>query len=164
MLYQELPMHQVFSGTNFLNIVFILERKQASWGWGVEGRDRGRERIPNRLHAQCRAGRGAPSHNLEIMTWAKIKSQMLNWLSHPGAPWIWHSEHKMRVHFFSWAIAHVKFSPWLYENLIFIHGKKHTSLGFDPNSICWDEYWQTNKPTCFRVARKGNTVLHSQKS
>ena len=24
--------------------------------------------------------------NREIMTWAKIKSQMLNWQSHPGAP------------------------------------------------------------------------------
>ena len=24
--------------------------------------------------------------NREIMTWAEIKSQMLNWLSHPGAP------------------------------------------------------------------------------
>ena len=29
---------------------------------------------------------GAQSHNLEIMTWAKIKSQTLNQLSHPGTP------------------------------------------------------------------------------
>ena len=26
------------------------------------------------------------SHNPKIMIWPKIKSQMLNWLSHPGAP------------------------------------------------------------------------------
>ena len=25
-------------------------------------------------------------HNSEIVTWAEIKSQILNWLSHPGAP------------------------------------------------------------------------------
>ena len=30
--------------------------------------------------------RGVPSHNLKIMTWAKTKSQLLNQLSHPGAP------------------------------------------------------------------------------
>ena len=27
---------------------------------------------------------GAPSHNPKIVTWSKIKSWMLNWLSHPG--------------------------------------------------------------------------------
>ena len=30
--------------------------------------------------------RGLNSWNWEIMTWAKIKSQMLTWLSHPGVP------------------------------------------------------------------------------
>ena len=44
-----------------------------------------RERIPSRLHAQHRAQHGTQSHNSKLMTWAKIKNQMLNWLSHPGA-------------------------------------------------------------------------------
>ena len=42
------------------------------------GEGRGRERISSRLHTQLRAWRGAQSPNLEIMTWAKIKSWMLN--------------------------------------------------------------------------------------
>ena len=29
---------------------------------------------------------GPRSHDPEIMTWAEIKSRMLNWVSHPGAP------------------------------------------------------------------------------
>ena len=29
------------------------------------------------------------SQNHEIVTWAKTKSQMLNWLNHPGAPRFW---------------------------------------------------------------------------
>ena len=29
---------------------------------------------------------GVWSHNLKIMTWAKIRSLMLNWLIHPGMP------------------------------------------------------------------------------
>ena len=32
---------------------------------------------------------GAPSHDPEIMTWAQIKSWILNHLSHPGAPGIY---------------------------------------------------------------------------
>ena len=35
---------------------------------------------------ECRAWRRALSHNCEITTWAKTKSQVLNWLSHSGAP------------------------------------------------------------------------------
>ena len=53
------------------------------WEWGRERESRGRaerevRENPNRHRAQ--------SHECEIMTWAKIKSLMLNWLSHPGAP------------------------------------------------------------------------------
>ena len=43
-------------------------------------------RISSRLHTQGRARHRAQSHNLEIMTWAEIKSQTFNQLSHPGAP------------------------------------------------------------------------------
>ena len=49
------------------------ERDSTPEGGGEE--QRGRERIPS-----PDAGLG------EIMTWAQIKSWMLNWLSHPGAP------------------------------------------------------------------------------
>ena len=52
-------------------------------GEGQRERERGRERIPSRLHAV----RTEPNMELnpmilEIMTWATIKSQTLNWLSH----------------------------------------------------------------------------------
>ena len=50
------------------------------------GGSRGKERISRRLHAQHRAPHGAWSHDPGVVTWAEIKSQMLNWLSHPGAP------------------------------------------------------------------------------
>ena len=46
----------------------------------------GRERIPGRFCAQPRAQGRAQCHHHEIMTWTKIKSQTLNWLSHLGAP------------------------------------------------------------------------------
>ena len=50
-----------------------------------------RERIPSRLRA------ASSEHdvgleltkNCKTMIWAETKSQMLNQLSHPGAPWFW---------------------------------------------------------------------------
>ena len=36
------------------------------------------------LCTQYGAQHGAWTHNSEIKTWAEIKSQMINWLSHPG--------------------------------------------------------------------------------
>ena len=50
-------------------------------------RDGERERVASCLPAELWALRRIGSHDPEIMTWAKIKSQMLNHLSHPGAPW-----------------------------------------------------------------------------
>jgi len=50
------------------------------------GRGRGRQGILSRLHSQRRARCGARSRNPEIMTWAKINSQILNWLGHSGTP------------------------------------------------------------------------------
>ena len=44
------------------------------------------ERISSRLHAGQGARCGTQSHDPEIVTWAKIKSQRLNQLSHPGTP------------------------------------------------------------------------------
>ena len=50
------------------------------------GREGEREITLSRLHAQRGGQCGAPSQDLGIMTSAKIKSQMPNQLSHPGAP------------------------------------------------------------------------------
>ena len=45
------------------------------------------ERIPSRLHTvSAEPNMRLNPTNCEIMTLAKIKSQMLNLLSHPGAP------------------------------------------------------------------------------
>ena len=54
-------------------------------GAGAEGG--GGERIPSRIHAvsvEPEAGLNLMNH--EIKTLAEIKSWMLNWMSHPGAP------------------------------------------------------------------------------
>ena len=45
-----------------------------------------RERISNTLPVEYGARLGAQFHDPEIMTWVKIKSKMLNQLSHPSAP------------------------------------------------------------------------------
>ena len=45
-----------------------------------------RERISSRLPTECRAQHGARSHDPEITTWAKTKSQTLNQLRYPGGP------------------------------------------------------------------------------
>ena len=51
------------------------------------GAEREGERIPSRPRSVSREpNAGLKLTNCEIMTWAEIKSQMLNWLSHPGAP------------------------------------------------------------------------------
>ena len=49
-------------------------------------RERGKERIPRRLHAVgSEPDVGLDPTNREIVTGAQIRSQMLNRLSHPGA-------------------------------------------------------------------------------
>lgn len=50
------------------------------------GRERGRERILSSLHAQHRTQCQAPYYQPESVTWAKIKSPKLHWLSHSGTP------------------------------------------------------------------------------
>ena len=61
----------------------MRERKRVST-W-TEEEPSNRERISSRLHANCRAWLGTGSQDPEIMTWAEIKSQTLNRLSHTGA-------------------------------------------------------------------------------
>ena len=52
-------------------------------------RERGRERIPSRFHTiSTEPYVGLDLTNCENTTWAEIKSQTLNQLSHPGAPWL----------------------------------------------------------------------------
>jgi len=69
----------------FIIYLFIYERERvhvhtcANWG---RDRGKGRKRISSRLHAQ----HGAQSQDPETVTWSKIKSRMLNRLSHPGTP------------------------------------------------------------------------------
>ena len=66
--------------------LFILRERERDKTW-VEERQREKEREnPKQDHVQHGAHCGTPSHNSRIMTWAKIKSGTLNWLSHPGTP------------------------------------------------------------------------------
>ena len=51
------------------------------------GREREKERIPSSVHAvRTEPDMGLRYRNCEVMTWAKTKSQRLNWLSHQGTP------------------------------------------------------------------------------
>ena len=72
----------------FLFVLFSFERERA---WAGEGqREKGRERILSRLYTvSTEPCLGFKLMNHEIMTWAKVKSWMLNWLSHPGPPRLW---------------------------------------------------------------------------
>ena len=51
--------------------------------WAGEGKRENPKKAPC---CQCRAPHGAGSKNHEIMTWAEIKSQTLDQLSHPSTP------------------------------------------------------------------------------
>ena len=54
---------------------------------GKGQREMERERTPSRVYAvSTEPSAGLELTNHEIMTWVKVKSQMLNWLSPPGAP------------------------------------------------------------------------------
>lgn len=66
------------------------ERKRecgCTHAWGREAEREG-ERNFRRLCTNCRAQRGAQSHDPKIRTWAETKSWTLNWLRHPGAPFL----------------------------------------------------------------------------
>ena len=80
---------------SFFFSLFVYFEREREWvhtrasGGGAEREERGNpKQAPHCQQAvqfQHRAGCGVQI-NCEIMTWAKIKSQMLNWLSHPGTP------------------------------------------------------------------------------
>ena len=78
-----------------LKLFFIVFLSYLFWGRETErertqrrGREGERERIPSRLYAVSTESVSIQPEprNHEIMTWAKIKSQMPNRLSHPGTP------------------------------------------------------------------------------
>ena len=64
---------------SFLKILCIWELERV---WAREEKQR---RGTSRLYTEYGARWRAWSHDPEIMTWGEIKSQILNWLSHPGA-------------------------------------------------------------------------------
>ena len=66
---------------NLRDILFSFIKWKCLLFWrGGRGRERGR--VLSRLHVQGRVWWQAQSHDPEIMTWAKIKRRLLNWLSH----------------------------------------------------------------------------------
>ena len=68
----------------FLKILFICEKN--AWMEGGVGGGKGRKRISSKLHSEHRAwwGESSSVSQPEIMTWAEIKSWVLNLLmSHP---------------------------------------------------------------------------------
>ena len=65
----------------FLKFYLFWEKERESVCTGGAESEGERERIPSRLHT---VSVGLEPTNHEIMTWAEIKNQALNWLSHPG--------------------------------------------------------------------------------
>ena len=76
------------SKRHLFKVYLFWERKGESTGEGQKERERENLKQGSTPSAQLRASRRTlgGSHNHEIMTWAEIRSQMLNCLSHPGAP------------------------------------------------------------------------------
>ena len=65
----------------------MKERERESAHASGEGAERGRDRIPGRLHAVgTEPNAGLELMNTEIMTRDEIKSPTLNQLRHPDAP------------------------------------------------------------------------------
>ena len=68
----------------FLSLFYLFWERENEQG---RGRERGRERIPSRHRAvNAESDAGLKPTNREITAWDEIKTWMLNWLSHPGAP------------------------------------------------------------------------------
>ena len=67
----------------FTYLVLIYLESTSRRGAETEGERENPEQAP---HWQCGTRLGLKLINCELMTWAEIKSQALNHLSHPGAP------------------------------------------------------------------------------
>ena len=77
----------IFKKNLFLGlfIYFEREKERASMSRGRETEKR--ERIPSRFHTvSAEPDMGLNTTNCAIITWAKMKSQMLNCLGHSGVP------------------------------------------------------------------------------
>ena len=71
------------------SLFIYFERDTECASRGGAGRERRRERILSRLcTVLTEPDSGLDLTNHEIVILAKIKSQMLNWLSHPGTPYL----------------------------------------------------------------------------
>ena len=74
-----------FSSFPFFKLIYLFLRERGDWV-EKEQRER-RERIPSRLYTvSIEPDMGFDPMNHEIMIWAKIKSQTINWVSHQGSP------------------------------------------------------------------------------
>ena len=65
------------------DFVYFREKECACMGGEKEGEGKG-ERIS--IHVEHQDWCGAQSQDPEIIPWAKTKSWVFNWLSHPGTP------------------------------------------------------------------------------
>ena len=63
---------------------FFLRKRNSTWGRGRREAE-GKGDNPKQTPGWAQSPMEAWSHDPEIMTWAKIKSQTLNWPNHPGA-------------------------------------------------------------------------------
>ena len=76
-------------------IDWLIDLTGRAWvGGGAEEK----ERISSRLPTESRASFKAGSHDPETMTWAEIKSQAFNQLSHPGPLRISTSQIRFKKH------------------------------------------------------------------
>ena len=82
--------------------------------------------------------------NHEIMTWAEVKSQMLNQLSHPGAPWDKHFRMTPWLLFGKWVQKKPKqgVSGWEHSELSLVNmavawrGSSHGAMQKHPREVC----------------------------
>ena len=107
-------------------------------------RENGRERIPSRLHTvSAEPDAGLQLMNPEIMTPAKIKSQMLNRLSHTGVSRERRSYNCHGFYFFAWRFWFV----WLQASL---YGEPRIAPTREDKSVYKTEriYFQKDNSEC----------------
>ena len=85
----------------FLRFIYYFRGglRRVGEGWG-----KGREKNPSRLPDECRSQHGARSHVSETMTWAEIKSRILNWLSLSGTLTLFLV---LKIHWINWENAYI---------------------------------------------------------
>ena len=70
----------------FLSLFILREKERERSSMSGLGTEQGRENFKQVCTVSVEPSMGLELTNYEIMTWPKIKSQTLNWLSHPGNP------------------------------------------------------------------------------